>query len=307
MKKYDVIILGAGPAGLTAGIYSARYGLNTLIVEKLAVGGQLGITYEIENYPGFEKIGGYELSQKMYEQTKKLGVDFAYGNISALNLLDKTFVLGGEEYSAHAIILAFGASERKLGVPNEDELIGKGVSYCAVCDGNFYRGEDVVVFGTGNSAVESAVYLANIAKSVTLICKYPNLKSQDTLTKQILALDNVKIMYEYIPVNICGEDCVTGIDMLSKDNEKVHIDCAGVFVSIGRMPDISCVKDQLQTSGNYIESDQEMATNVPGVFVAGDVRKKTLRQVVTACADGAISATSAYKYIILQRIKNNQK
>lgn len=303
MKQYDVIILGAGPAGLTASIYAVRSGLKTLVIENKMVGGQATLTYEIKNYPGFESISGMDLTMQMQAQAENLGVEFEYDTVEDINLNEKTVTTSMEQFSAKAIILAMGASARKIGAKNEDELTGKGVAYCAVCDGAFFKDEDVVMVGGGNSAIEDAIYLSKIAKSVTIVNNLPNFTCQEILKeeleKTIKERKNISIIQGHMIKEMVGKDKLEKVIIASVDGvETGEIPCAGCFVAIGRKPDTDMVREQIELdSHGYIKADENMHTSIDGVFVAGDIRVKNLRQIITACADGAIAGTEANAYI----------
>lgn len=295
---YDVIILGGGPAGLTAGLYSARGGLNSLVVENAFLGGQASTTPEVVNYPGVKSADGYSLTATMAEQAKSFGCKIITAPVSrvALDGKIKSVVVGGKEYSAKAIIIASGAYAKKLGVEREDELVGKGVSYCATCDGGFFKNKPVAVVGGGNTAVEDALYLERFASKVYLIHRRDSLRANKVLSDKI-ERSTVDIVWNSVIDELVG----TPLSALKiKDvnsNEIRTLDVCGLFVAIGRTP-ASKDFDSLEIDENgYIVTDENMHTNVDGVFAAGDVRRKPLRQIITACSDGAIAADSALKYL----------
>lgn len=296
---YDVIILGAGPAGLTAGIYAARGGLNAVIVESKAVGGQAALTAEIENYPGFESVSGFELVSLMQAQCERLGVAFVYDNPVNVSL-DGNIKSVETAYSgvleARAVILATGAMPRTLGLPRESALMGGGVSYCATCDGAFFKGKAVAVVGGGNTAAEDALYLEKFASSVTLIHRRDALRADAILAKRI-AESTVKVAWDSVVTQLNGENKLSSVTLKNvKTGELSDLPVSGLFVAVGQTPATEGLKG-VELDGGYIVTDEEMHTSLPGVFAAGDVRKKTLRQVVTATADGAIAAESAIKFL----------
>lgn len=296
---YDVIILGAGPAGLTAGIYAARGGLNAVIVESKAVGGQAALTAEIENYPGFESVSGFELVSLIQAQCERLGVAFVYDNPVNVSL-DGNIKSVETAYSgvleARAVILATGAMPRTLGLPRESALMGGGVSYCATCDGAFFKGKAVAVVGGGNTAAEDALYLEKFASSVTLIHRRDALRADAILAKRI-AESTVKVAWDSVVTQLNGENKLSSVTLKNvKTGELSDLPVSGLFVAVGQTPATEGLKG-VELDGGYIVTDEEMHTSLPGVFAAGDVRKKTLRQVVTATADGAIAAESAIKFL----------
>lgn len=296
---YDVIILGAGPAGLTAGIYAARGGLNAVIVESKAVGGQAALTAEIENYPGFESVSGFELVSLIQAQCERLGVAFVYDNPVNVSL-DGNIKSVETAYSgvleARAVILATGAMPRTLGLPRESALMGGGVSYCATCDGAFFKGKAVAVVGGGNTAAEDALYLEKFASSVTLIHRRDVLRADAILAKRI-AESTVKVAWDSVVTQLNGENKLSSVTLKNvKTGELSDLPVSGLFVAVGQTPATEGLKG-VELDGGYIVTDEEMHTSLPGVFAAGDVRKKTLRQVVTATADGAIAAESAIKFL----------
>ena len=296
---YDVIILGAGPAGLTAGIYAARGGLNAVIVESKAVGGQAALTAEIENYPGFESVSGFELVSLIQAQCERLGVAFVYDNPVNVSL-DGNIKSVETAYSgvleARAVIIATGAMPRTLGLPRESALMGGGVSYCATCDGAFFKGKAVAVVGGGNTAAEDALYLEKFASSVTLIHRRDALRADAILSKRI-AESTVKVAWDSVVTQLNGENKLSSVTLKNvKTGELSDLPVSGLFVAVGQTPATEGLKG-VELDGGYIVTDEEMRTSLPGVFAAGDVRKKTLRQVVTATADGAIAAESAIKFL----------
>jgi thioredoxin reductase (NADPH) len=300
VNMYDLLILGAGPAGLTAGIYGARGGLKTVIVERRSFGGQAAITPEIENFPGIQNIDGFTLTFNMQEQAKNLGVTFVYDEVEDVVLEGETksvTTLNSGVISAKTMIVACGAQARKLGVARESDLIGNGVSYCATCDGRFFKNRPVAVVGGGNTAVEDALYLSNFASEVYLIHRRDTLRASKVLQEKLLG-SKVKILWDSAVESLEGNPLEKLNLKNLKTNESTSIDVACMFVAVGQTPASRIFQDKLATENCYILADENMATNVKGVFVAGDIRKTPLRQIITACADGAIAAESAIKYLM---------
>ena len=297
---YDLLILGAGPAGLTAGIYGARGGLKTVIVEKKSFGGQASITPEIENFPGIANIDGFTLTFNMQEQAKALGVTFVYDEVEGVVLegADKSVTTKNNgEIKAKTMVIACGAEATRLGVDGEIDLVGKGVSYCATCDGRFFRNKPVAVVGGGNTAVEDALYLSNFASEVHLIHRRDSLRASKILQDKILQ-SNVKILWNSTVEKLEGNPLEKIVVKNTKTGETASIDAKCLFVAIGQTPSSAQFIDKLNNENGYILADENMRTNIEGVFVAGDIRKTPLRQIITACADGAIAAESAIKYLM---------
>ena len=304
MTTHNLIILGAGPAGLTAGIYAARGGLSTLIIENKAPGGQASLTSNVENYPGIPSASGFDLAFNMLNQAKSFGVQVKTGKVENL-VLDgkekKITLANGKEFSSNAIIIATGANPRPLGVESELELVGKGVSYCATCDGMFFKDKTVAVVGGGNTAVEDALYLEKLASKVYLIHRRDELRADKILADRIKS-SSVSILWDSVVTKLVADEKLRQIEVKNvKTNSLSAVSVDGLFVAVGQIPNVSFLENadkQLKlTDGGYIVTDAEMATNIHGVFAAGDVRDKALRQIVTACADGAIAANSAIKYL----------
>ncbi|KXZ20205.1 thioredoxin reductase [Bacillus nakamurai] len=301
-KIYDVIIIGAGPAGMTAAVYTSRANLSTLMIERGIPGGQMANTEDVENYPGFESILGPELSNKMFEHAKKFGAEYAYGDIK--EIVDgkeyKTVKAGAKEYKARAIVISAGAEYKKIGVPGEKELGGRGVSYCAVCDGAFFKGKELVVVGGGDSAVEEGVYLTRFASKVTIVHRRDKLRAQSIL--QARAFDNDKVDFKWNKTvkEIHEENGKVGkltlVDTVSGEEEEFKAD--GVFIYVGMLP-LSKPFENLGITNEegYIETNDRMETKVPGIFAAGDIREKSLRQIVTATGDGSVAAQSVQHYV----------
>ncbi|MBL3647987.1 thioredoxin-disulfide reductase [Bacillus sp. RHFS10] len=301
-KVYDVIIIGAGPAGMTAAVYTSRANLSTLMIERGIPGGQMANTEDVENYPGFESILGPELSNKMFEHAKKFGAEYAYGDIK--EVVDgkeyKVVKAGSKEYKARAVIISAGAEYKKIGVSGEKELGGRGVSYCAVCDGAFFKGKELVVVGGGDSAVEEGVYLTRFASKVTIVHRRDKLRAQSIL--QARAFDNEKIdfLWNKTVKEIHEENGkvgnVTLVDTVTGEESEFKTD--GVFIYIGMLP-LSKPFENLGITNEegYIETNDRMETKVEGIFAAGDIREKSLRQIVTATGDGSIAAQSVQHYV----------
>lgn len=300
---YDVIVLGGGPAGLTAAIYAARARMSTLLIEKAYPGGQLMMVDSVENYPGFfGTSSGYELSTAMHQQAEKFGMQTKIAEVERMDLSGDEKVLytsDGEEIKGRTIILCLGAKPRRLGVPGEAEFMGRGVSYCAVCDGAFYQGKNIVVVGGGDSAVEDSVYLTHFASKVSIIHRRDKLRAQKIIQERALAHPIVDVHWNHVVKMIGGEDMVDHVileNVLTQEQTKMPVD--GVFILIGLDPNTRMLQGVINLDEQgYIVTDDNMRTNIPGVFAAGDVRHKLLRQIVTACADGAIAATAAERYL----------
>ncbi|MFC5602417.1 thioredoxin-disulfide reductase [Sporosarcina koreensis] len=301
-KIYDVIIVGAGPAGMTAAVYTSRGSLSTLMLERGIPGGQMANTEEIENYPGFETILGPDLSTKMFEHAKAFGAEYAYGDVT--EIIDegnfKTIKAGNKEYKARAIIISTGAEYRKMGVPGEQELTGRGVSYCAVCDGAFFKKKEIVVIGGGDSAVEEGAYLTRFADKVTIIHRRDELRAQKILQDRAFANEKINFIWNSTVKQVNEKDGKIGSITLvnTKDGTETVMDTEGMFVYIGMDPLTAPFKHLgILDEHGYVVTNEEMETKVPGIYAAGDVRQKMLRQVVTATGDGSIAAQACQKYI----------
>lgn len=301
-KTYDVIVIGGGPAGLTAGIYSTRAGLKTLLLEKSAIGGQVSKTSLIENYPGFpDGIDGVKLIEKMVDQAKKFGVEIAIEGAEkiAVNGNDKTITTQKQEYKAKAVIIATGSKFKELGVPTEIELIGKGVSYCAVCDGPLFRNRVVGVVGGGDSALTEAIYLSKLAQKVYLIHRRDEFRAARSIQDKVSAIKNIEIVLNTIVKEIKGTAKLEAIKISDKtDNQPTELKLDGLFIYVGTIPNTNFIKElvKLDEEG-YIITSENLETNVSGIFAAGDVRKKTLRQISTSVGDGALAAIMAERYL----------
>ena len=299
---YDVIIIGGGPAGYSAALYSARAGLETLVIEKFSVGGQMTLTDVIDNYPGFEEgIDGISLGFKMQQGAERYGAKTEYDEILEVSLDGKIKSVKGaaNEYKSKAVIIATGANPRELGIDGEQELVGKGVHYCAHCDGRFYKDKVVAVVGGGNSAAEDAIYLSRLAKKVYLIHRRNELRATKIYHGQLERAENVEFIWDSSVKELVADKRLNGIKVENLISSEVkNIDCDGLFVSIGRKPVSELFKGKLKLDEyGYIIADESTKTNIDGVFVAGDVRTKALRQVVTAVSDGATAAHFTEGYI----------
>ena len=299
---YDVAIIGAGPAGYTAALYSARAGRSAIVFEKASPGGQMGITSTIENYPGFASVEGFELARKMESQAKGLGAACKTEAVLAVSEENgwKKVITKKGEYLARALIIATGAKPRLLDVPGEALYTGRGVSYCATCDGMFYRGQDVAVNGGGDTAFEDALYLSNMCRSVTLIHRRDQFRAAAYLVKRAREKDNIHFILNTVIKEIKGQDSrLSGLILSDKiSGKESELQCSGLFVAAGRVPETELFRDlvDLDQTG-YVIAGEDTRTSRPGVFAAGDVRTKSLRQIVTACSDGAVASQAAEEWI----------
>ena len=300
---YDVIIIGGGPSGMTSAIYSSRARLKTLLIEKAGCGGQMAITDNIENYPGFEQsINGFELATKMQTQATNFGTEFIYGEAVSFQLNDKikkVILLDNKEYLAKTIIISSGASFKKLGIKGEQEFIGKGVSYCATCDGPFFRNKEIVVIGGGDSALQEALYLTKFAVKVNLIHRRNEFRAAKILQEKVFKEQKINVIFDSVVEEISGKDVLEQVTLKNiKTNTISQLSVNGVFIFVGWTPNTNFINNQLKLNKQgYIVTDDKMNTSLEGVFACGDVREKTLRQVVAATGDGAIAANSAQHYL----------
>ena len=302
MKLYDMIVLGGGPAGYTAALYAARAGLNVLVLEKVSVGGQMALTHEIDNYPGYDEgIDGFELGQRMLRGAVRFGAENKLSQVLSVDLKanPKLVRTDSGDYYAKTVVIATGAEPRKLGLANEDALMGQGVHYCAACDGMFYRGKTVVLVGGGNSAAAEALVLSRVAKKVILVHRRDSLRAEKAVAQAVKRAENVEIRWNSQVVELLNDGRLRGVVLREVNSgEETEIKCDGVFVSIGRVPAVDLVKDQLELDDSgYIRAGEDTKTNIPGVYAAGDVRTKTVRQIVTATADGAAAAFAAEHFL----------
>jgi thioredoxin reductase (NADPH) len=304
-NEFDVIVIGAGPAGLTAGLYAARAGLSVAVFERISPGGQLAQTSEVENYPGFPNgAEGWQLAFDMQQQALNFGVQIVSAEVTAVDFSGKmkTVSTPNGDYAAKSIIIATGAHHREMGLEGEHELQGKGISYCATCDGNFFRGKDVIVVGGGNTAVGDAMYLSRICNKVYLVHRRDKLRATPIYNERLAALDNIEFVWNSAPEQILSQDgVVTGLRVKNNQTgEERDIAVSAVFVAIGNAPSTGFLKGAVELNeAGYVVADESGKTNVAGVFVAGDVRTKALRQVVTAVADGALAAENAAEFVAL--------
>ncbi len=299
---YDTIIIGGGPAGYTAALYAARGGLDTLLLERMSVGGQMTLTGDIDNYPGFDEgIDGFTLGMKMQKGAERFGAKTEYAEVRSVDFSEDIKRVGTESgnFLSKTVIIAAGANPRKLGIEGEQEFIGKGVHYCAHCDGRFYKDKTVAVIGGGNSAVADALYLSRLVKKVYLVHRRDTLRAEKIYHEPLLKAENVEFLWDSTVSEFIADMRVTGIKVKNvKTNDLTEISCDGVFVSIGRSPATDFLKGKLQLDEKgYIVADESTRTSVKGVFAAGDIRTKVLRQVVTAAADGAVAAHYAEEYL----------
>lgn len=301
MKKYDVVVIGTGPGGMTAALYAARANLSVAMLDRGVYGGQMNNTDDIENYPGFTSIKGPELSEKMYKSAINSGVEFVYGDVQQITLDSeqvKHIKTDSDELIANAVIIATGATHRKLGVPGEDKFAGKGVSYCAVCDGAFFRNKDVAVVGGGDSAISEGLYLANVTKNVNVIHHRDKLRAQQVLQDRAFNNQKMDFTWNSNVKEIVGDDTyVTGVKVQRNGHDET-IPTSGVFIYIGNVPNSKMFANlNITDEQGWILTNDEMETSVPGIFAIGDVRKKKLRQITTAVGDGGIAGQNAYEYL----------
>ena len=297
---YDIIIVGAGPAGLTAAIYARRAGKSVLVLEKDTFGGQVTFSPKLENYPGFEEISGNELAQRMLEQAMGLGAEIDMDTVIEVKDGDPKLVIGeNATYEAKAVIIAAGAKHRRLGLPREEEFIGNGISFCAVCDGAFYKDQHVAVIGGGNTALVEIVLLSEVCRKVTVVQNLAFLTGESKMIEAVKAKDNIEVIYSTVVSEYLGEDSLTGLRLHNVDSgEETDLYVDGAFLAIGTEPEnkpyaaVAAIDER-----GYIKSDEQCATGTDGIFVAGDCRTKAYRQVATAIADGAAAALNACRYI----------
>lgn len=302
-KVYDLIIIGSGPAGLSAAVYGIRAGLDLLVIEKQPMsGGQVLNTYEVDNYLGLPGINGFDMGMQFREHADKMGVQFVEAEVTSVSDKGeiKEVMTDNGTYQARTLILASGAQHAKLGVPGEEELTGMGVSYCATCDGAFFKNRTVAVVGGGDVAVEDAIFLARNCEKVYLIHRRDELRAADVLQKSLLSLPNVEVLWSHVVEEICGEDMTESLQIKDvKTGEVKNLLVAGIFIAVGIVPQTEIYKGLVEMNqGGYIIAGEDCATSVPGIYAAGDCRAKNLRQIITAVADGANAATSAWGALI---------
>lgn len=301
-KIYDMIIVGGGPSGYTAALYAARAGMSVIVLEKLSAGGQMALTHQIDNYPGFvEGIDGFSLAENMQQQAERFGAETELAEVFSLNLQADPKVIETSEgvFYGKTVVYAAGAGPRELGVPEEPEMIGRGVNYCAACDGMFYRGKTVVIVGGGNTAAADALLLSRVAKKVILVHRRDTLRATKIYHKPLMEAENVEFRWNSAVVQLRHGEKLNAVVLQNlQTGEETVVECDGLFVSIGRKPATELVKDQLALDGSgYVLADESTRTSVPGVFAVGDVRTKVLRQIITAAADGAMAVHSAEEYL----------
>ena len=298
----DIAIIGGGPAGLTAGLYAARGGASVTLYEELFPGGQIAKTPLVENYPGFpDGVVGYEVGSLLQKQAEKFGLKVEYAGATGLILEEnpKRILLPDREDTAKSVILCMGAHARSLGIPREEALVGAGVSYCATCDGAFFKEKAVAVVGGGDTAISDALYLSRFCTSVTVVHRRDEFRAAAVLVEKAKQVPNIHFALSSVPVNLIGECCVQGLEIMDlKTTAQRVLPVSGVFVAVGITPQSALVKGVVNMNeGGSILTDELMKTNIPGVYAAGDIRNTPLRQVITACADGAVAATSALEFI----------
>ena len=297
---YDIVIVGAGPAGLTSAIYARRASKKVLVLEAKNYGGQIINTLDIENYPVEAHISGFDFATKLYNQAKDLGAEIVFEKVIEINdkKKEKEVITTKNKYVSKAIILATGSENRKLGLENEKDLLGKGISYCATCDGAFYRNKDVAVVGGGNTALEDALYLADIASKVYLIHRRDEFRGEESTVNLLKEKDNIEFIFNSNISKLNAKEKLESIEIVNSDGTTKTINVDGLFVAIGRIPENENFSKLIKLDNfGYIIAGEDCKTNVPGIFVAGDNRTKEVRQLVTATSDGAIAATAAVKYI----------
>ena len=299
---YDMIVIGGGPGGYTAALYAARAGLDTVLLEKLSAGGQMALTHQVDNYPGFpEGIDGFVLAEAMQAQAHRFGAVTEYAQVTEVDLLAEPKVVHTSEgdFYGRTVVLATGANPRTLGLPMEDQLIGRGVAYCAACDGMFYRGKTVVVVGGGNSAAADALLLSRVAKKVIIVHRRDSLRATKIYHEPLLQAQNVEFCWNSVVTELLHGEKLTGVRLQNiATGEETELSCDGVFISIGRKPATELVTGQVTLDeGGYIAAGESTETNIPGVYAVGDLRSKQVRQIVTAVSDGAVAVHMAEAYL----------
>ena len=303
---YDVIIIGGGPGGYTAALYTARAGLDVLLLEKLSAGGQMALTSQIDNYPGFEEgVDGFMLAEKMQTGAERFGAKTELAEVYSLDLKDKIKKVDTSEgvFYGKTVVVSTGASPRELGIEKEQSLVGRGVNYCAACDGMFYRGKTVVVVGGGNSAAADAMLLSRICEKVIVVHRRDTLRATKIYHGPLMQAENVEFQWDSVVTELIYEDRFKGVRLKNvKTGEETELSCDGIFISVGRKPVTEFLEGQIELDkGGYIVADESTRTNIPGVFAVGDVRTKVLRQVVTAVSDGAVASHYIDEYLAEQK------
>ena len=297
----DIIVIGGGPAGLTAALYAARAGKKVTVIEREATGGQIALSPLVENYPAIPAMAGADFAFQLTEQVEKLGVEIVYGEAAAVEKTLSSFAVtvDGEARGARAVVLATGAAHRHLGLEGEEDLVGMGVSYCAVCDGAFYSGRDVAVVGGGDTALQDALFLANSCRHVTLIHRRDEFRGEARLVEQVEKRENISILYSYVVEELISENGELSAIVVKdvKSGETKTVELAGLFAAVGQAPQSAPFAALVATQGGYYDAGEDCCSNVEGVFVAGDGRSKTVRQLTTAVGDGAVAGLAACKYV----------
>ncbi|WP_283678095.1 thioredoxin-disulfide reductase [Lentilactobacillus sp. Marseille-Q4993] len=301
-KSYDVVVIGAGPGGMTAALYASRANLSVAMIDRGIYGGQMNNTAEIENYPGFKSVMGPDLAQQMYDGSINFGAEYVYGSVESIEDKGEVKLIktDSDEIEAKAVVIATGSEYKKLGVPGEKEYGGKGVSYCAVCDGAFFRNKDVVVVGGGDSAIEESLYLSKIVNSVTVIHRRDQLRAQKVIQDRAFADEKINFIWNSNVVEVLGDGAkVSGVKVVNNQtNEESVVDASGAFIYVGLLPMTDPFKDLGITDENgWIPTNDHMETSIPGIFAIGDVREKELRQITTAVGDGGLAGQQVFKYI----------
>lgn len=300
-EDYKIVIIGAGTAGLSAAVYAQRAGQDVIILDGKGYGGQIGSTDKVENYPGIASVSGFDFATGLYEQAKSLGAKIKFSEVKAVEKTEAGFDVVTERvtYKTSAVIIATGLEKRKLGLANEEILTGKGVSYCAACDGAFYKGKNVAVVGGGNTALEDALYLSTYCTNVYLVHRRDEYRAEQTYVDEIAGKDNIIQLKSCVPAEIIGSGKVEGLTVKSlKDDSLKKLEVSGVFAAVGQVPSNDIFKDLIELdSSGYIVAGEDCLTSTEGIFVAGDCRTKEIRQLVTAAADGAVAGIGAAKYV----------
>ncbi len=300
MKHYDIVVIGGGPAGMTAALYALRADKSVLVLEKEGFGGQIATSPRLENFPTIESISGSEWSDKLFEQITSLGAEFELEDVQEVSKKDKVFVVKSDynEYEAKTVIIANGVKPRKMGLPNEEELTGKGISYCAVCDGPFYKGKEIYLVGDANTALQYALLLSGYCPKVHMLTLFDRLFGDQILIDRVMETENIDIRHNLSLKSINGKDKLESVDFEDTiTHEMVHFDTENLFIAIGQVPQNEFLNDLLKLDKGFIVTNEVMETEIPGLYAAGDTRVKENKQVITACSDGATAAMSAVKYI----------